>query len=169
MGEQPISAADEPPVDGTVTARIVVQSSNPCDPSMDDIAFVVSDLSDALAAGGESLSGRFTVVPVADTVHGAGTTLWHTVYVWLPDIQDHKDALWALAATSGLSNLRAWRRRRRDERPRPGSVTILGPDGRVLKRVEVAADSDEPHDRPVTAEDLPRLQRLRPPDVDGSA
>ncbi|WP_375484080.1 hypothetical protein [uncultured Jatrophihabitans sp.] len=127
------------PVDLFVAGRaVLVESSNPHDPTADDLQELVQDLRGTAAGFG------LDTFHVPDEVHGAGTTLWHMVYVWLPDVSEIKGELYGSLTTAAAAYLGRWRRKRQQERNRPGEVRFLyGPHGEVLRRVTVHANEDD--------------------------
>jgi len=138
---------------------IVLESPNPYDPTLEDLQPFGEALELAIREAGAS---DVSVELDADQVHGAGTTLWHVVYVWLPDLKDHKDAIWLAVGGAGVKYLKQWRAKRPEERQRPGQVTILGPDGQPVSVVEVPAGDDLPIIRLPMSTDRRRDKRFLP-------
>jgi hypothetical protein len=105
---------------------------------------------------------------------GHRVTFWEVVTVWLPTVSDNA------ALVLLISQAIAWANRRfkkeeeeqtqdlaedEDSKPqtkyRPKSITILGPDGNVLKSIVVHAPNEEPEDK--TVEEAKKPPRRRPP------
>ncbi len=130
--------ADVGPIDLFLDGRaVLVETSNPHDPTAEDLRELLLEVRAAANAFGVK------VFHVPDEVHGSGTTLWHMVYLWLPDAELLKDEVYGAISTAAIAYLHRWRKRRPKERSRPGEVRILyGPNGEVLRRVTMPADDE---------------------------
>jgi hypothetical protein len=134
---------------------LLVETSNPNDPTHEDLGELLEELREAA----RDLPVEILYAP--DEVYGAGTTLWHMVYIWLPDLKAEKDLLWGAATAASLTYLKGWRRRRPQEKNRPGQVKVLyGPKGKVISKVTVSPDEEEPTVQEPDAADHPRPLRF---------
>ena len=132
--------------------RIIVEPQNPLDLRADELAPLI----DGLRAANASWDVRVTALEQ----RGYGVTYWEVVHIWLPALAD--EALTALIGAVIAEAVRWARGRFANGSKRPKYVAIHGPDGRVLKSVEVKSAEGDPVD--VTEKDQEKPPRQRPPD-----
>ncbi len=146
--------------------EILLQPGNPDDLQAEDI----EDLIEAIRKIGPNYDVR---IAYHDQV-GHRVTLWEVLTVWLPAVSDD------IGLVLLIGQAVAWAQRRfkkeeaehisqqgNDDDPnvpvqyRPKSITILGPNGNVLKSIVIHRPDEEPEDR--TIEEAKKPARRRPP------
>lgn len=90
----------------------------------------------------EGLDGEIAYRPPT----GLGVTWWQVTGIWLGlSVADAATGHVVDAILDKVTaRVRAWIRARRDAGTRPQVVTIYGPDGKPLRKVELASKGDEP-------------------------
>ncbi len=137
-----------------VTVLIAPQGRG--DPSPDELARLAGAISRILGLDVEVALAKIAPPGMA------GVTWWEVVNIWIPG--DHvRDAFIGAVVAEFVRRARN-RFRDQPENNRPKAVRILGPDGRVLKSVNVQSPEAVPGD--TTADETEANIVYRRPDLD---
>jgi len=115
---------------------IVLSAKYPRDVHAEELESLATELRVALGDAAKSIDVR---IEVPEDEHRVGVTFFEVIHA-------------ALLGASGLANLaqitqaaRSWLKRRSKEKNdrRPRTIDILGADGKVIRRVELADDAED--------------------------
>jgi hypothetical protein len=129
---------------------ILIEPQNPLDLRPEGL----TDLVDAI----REIDPTFEIRFAAHGQRGYGVTFWEVIFIWI-------GGKVAETTVNRITNAAIdWAKRRFDvpnKRHRPKSITILGPDGRAVRRVKLDAKTREPEEEPPDDEGVP--PRTKPP------
>lgn len=132
-------------------SEILLEPGNPLSLRREKLQHVI----DAI----ESCDPSYHVHLAYNDQRGYGVTWWEVLHVWVP---------WTTIGTAAAKKLVEilidWARHKlagAEENKRPRSVTIYGPDGKILTRIEVDSKSEEKIEAPSADDDSP--PRTKPP------
>lgn len=141
--------------------QVLIQPGNP-------LALEARDLEDLIGAIAD-LDSTYEVKVVSRDQVGHQVTLWEVLTIWLPDVLNNPETYESLMRVAiGWVYQRFEKKQKeqnaqaasdsKSESPtpyRPKSVTILGPNGEVLKSVVVRSPHEDPEDDTAAAKRRP--------------
>jgi hypothetical protein len=126
---------------------IIIEPANPLDLRPEDLA--------GLATALRGIDPPVDVRIGYREQRGYGVTWWEVLFIWVG--KEVADNLLKEVTRVGVE----WARSRFDfstKAKRPISITILGPDGKPLKKVKVDPKTREAEDEAPDSSDIPRVQ-----------